>query len=72
MSDPVTSPDSTLGRFTVTVRREHVTVSGNEVVFAGLTRPQLFLLACAPLFVWHVVRQARRGTYRLRVKSVTA
>ncbi|GAA1835159.1 prolipoprotein diacylglyceryl transferase [Luedemannella flava] len=37
---------------------------GNEVVFAGLTRPQLFLLACAPLLAWHVVRQARRGVYR--------
>lgn len=46
-------------------------VRGNEVVFAGLTRPQLFLLACAPLLVLHVVRQARRGTYRLREKSVT-
>jgi len=38
-------------------------VRGNEVAFAGLTRPQLFLLACAPLLVWHLVRQARRGTY---------
>jgi prolipoprotein diacylglyceryltransferase len=39
-------------------------VRGNEIVYAGLTRPQLFLLACAPLLVWHVVRQARRGVYR--------
>ena len=39
-------------------------VRGNEVVFAGLTRPQLFLLACAPLLVWHLTRQARRGVYR--------
>jgi len=38
-------------------------VRGNEVVAAGLTRPQLFLLACAPLAVWHLVRQARRGVY---------
>ncbi|HEY8471276.1 MAG TPA: prolipoprotein diacylglyceryl transferase family protein [Natronosporangium sp.] len=38
-------------------------VRGNEVVVAGLTRPQLFLLACAPLAVWHLVRQARRGVY---------
>jgi phosphatidylglycerol:prolipoprotein diacylglycerol transferase len=45
-------------------------VRGNQVAFAGLTRPQLFLLACAPLLVLHVVRQIRRGTYRLRVKSV--
>jgi phosphatidylglycerol:prolipoprotein diacylglycerol transferase len=35
-------------------------VRGNEVVAAGLTRPQLFLLACAPLAVWHLVRRARR------------
>jgi prolipoprotein diacylglyceryl transferase len=41
-------------------------VRGNEVVFAGLTRPQLFLLACAPLIVWHLVRQARAGVYGLR------
>jgi phosphatidylglycerol:prolipoprotein diacylglycerol transferase len=38
-------------------------VRGNEVVAAGLTRPQLFLLACAPLAVWHLVRRARRGAY---------
>lgn len=38
-------------------------VRGNEVVLIGLTRPQIFLLACAPLLVWHVVRQARRGVY---------
>lgn len=40
-------------------------VRGNEVVASGLTRPQLFLLACAPLAVWHVVRQWRRGGYTL-------
>jgi prolipoprotein diacylglyceryl transferase len=39
-------------------------VRGNEVVVVGLTRPQLFLLACAPLAVWHLARQARRGVYR--------
>lgn len=39
-------------------------VRGNEVVWAGLTRPQLFLLACSPLLVWHFVRQVRRGVYR--------
>ncbi len=38
-------------------------VRGNEVAFAGLTRPQLFLLACLPLLVWHLVRQTRRGVY---------
>jgi prolipoprotein diacylglyceryltransferase len=35
-------------------------VRGNEVVAVGLTRPQLFLLACLPLVAWHVVRQTRR------------
>lgn len=39
-------------------------VRGNEVVAAGLTRPQLFLLACAPLAVWHLVRRARRPALR--------
>jgi prolipoprotein diacylglyceryltransferase len=39
-------------------------VRGNEVVFAGLSRPQLFLAACLPLGAWHVVRAARRGIYR--------
>jgi phosphatidylglycerol---prolipoprotein diacylglyceryl transferase len=39
-------------------------VRGNEVVFAGMTRPQLFLLACFPLLAWHVARQTRRGVYR--------
>jgi prolipoprotein diacylglyceryltransferase len=38
-------------------------VRGNEVVWAGLTRAQLFLVACAPLLVAHLWRQARRGTY---------
>jgi phosphatidylglycerol---prolipoprotein diacylglyceryl transferase len=38
-------------------------VRGNEVAFAGLTRPQLFLIAAAPLLAWHVVRQIRRGVY---------
>jgi phosphatidylglycerol---prolipoprotein diacylglyceryl transferase len=38
-------------------------VRGNEVAFAGLTRPQLFLAVCLPLAAWHVVRQIRRGVY---------
>ena len=38
-------------------------VRGNEMVVMGLSRPQLFLLACAPLLTWHVVRQMRRGVY---------
>jgi prolipoprotein diacylglyceryltransferase len=39
-------------------------VRGNDVVFAGLTRPQLFLAACLPLGVWHLARTARRGGNR--------
>ena len=38
-------------------------VRGNEVVFAGLSRPQLFLLVCLPLLAFHLVRQVRRGVY---------
>lgn len=38
-------------------------VRGNELVAGGLTRPQWFLLACLPMLVWHLVRQARRGVY---------
>jgi phosphatidylglycerol---prolipoprotein diacylglyceryl transferase len=41
-------------------------VRGNDEVALGLTRPQWFLLACAPLAVWHVVRQWRRGAYAPR------
>jgi phosphatidylglycerol---prolipoprotein diacylglyceryl transferase len=39
-------------------------VRGNEVAFAGLTRPQLFLAVCLPVAAAHVVRQARRGVYK--------
>jgi hypothetical protein len=39
-------------------------VRGNEAVALGLTRPQWFLLACLPLAVRHLIRQARRGVYR--------
>jgi prolipoprotein diacylglyceryltransferase len=34
-------------------------VRGNETVLAGLTRPQWFILACAPLLVGHLVRRVR-------------
>ena len=34
-------------------------VRGNQVAWAGLTRPQLFLLAMAPLLLWHAVRVLR-------------
>jgi prolipoprotein diacylglyceryltransferase len=45
-------------------------VRGNEVVFAGLTRPQLFLLACVPLAAWHLVRVWRRGGYARRAPAL--
>lgn len=41
-------------------------VRGNEVVWEGLTRPQLFLLATVPLLLARVAWQARRGVYRLQ------
>ncbi len=39
-------------------------VRGNEVVWEGLTRPQLFLLATVPLLLARVAWQARKGVYR--------
>jgi phosphatidylglycerol:prolipoprotein diacylglycerol transferase len=39
-------------------------VRGNEVVWAGLTRPQLFLLATVPLVLARIGWQWRRGAYR--------
>ncbi len=41
-------------------------VRGNEVVFAGLTRPQLFLAVLAPLILARVAVQLRRGAYDVR------
>jgi phosphatidylglycerol---prolipoprotein diacylglyceryl transferase len=38
-------------------------VRGNEIVALGLTRPQWFLLACAPPAVYAAVRRARRGGF---------
>lgn len=46
-------------------------VRGNEVVALGLTRPQWFLLACAPLAAWAAVRRFRQGGFSKRVKEVT-
>lgn len=46
-------------------------VRGNEIVFAGLTRPQLFLLATVPLLVWRVVGQARKGSYTVHPEVAT-
>ena len=40
-------------------------VRGNQVVWEGLTRPQLFLLATVPLILARVVWQVRKGVYRL-------
>jgi phosphatidylglycerol:prolipoprotein diacylglycerol transferase len=39
-------------------------VRGNEVVWAGLTRPQLFLAVTVPLVVLRLVLRARAGAYR--------
>jgi phosphatidylglycerol:prolipoprotein diacylglycerol transferase len=47
-------------------------VRGNDVAFAGLTRPQLFLLACLPLLVFHFGRSARRGVYTKLVQHDAA
>jgi prolipoprotein diacylglyceryltransferase len=41
-------------------------VRGNEVAWAGLTRPQLFLLVTVPLLLARIACQARRGSYRIR------
>ncbi|MDO5700858.1 MAG: prolipoprotein diacylglyceryl transferase [Bowdeniella nasicola] len=38
-------------------------VRGNEVVAAGLTRPQLVLAVTIPLLLWRLWRQARRGDF---------
>lgn len=35
----------------------------NEVIWLGLTRSQLFLLATIPLLVWRLLRAARAGRY---------
>jgi prolipoprotein diacylglyceryltransferase len=40
-------------------------VRGNEVVWGGLTRPQLFLLITLPFLLARVAWQLRRGVYRL-------
>jgi phosphatidylglycerol:prolipoprotein diacylglycerol transferase len=39
-------------------------VRGNEVVWAGLTRPQLFLAVTVPFLVLRLVLRARAGAYR--------
>ena len=40
-------------------------VRGNEVVWSGLTGPQVFLLMTVPLLLTRVVRQWRQGAYAL-------
>lgn len=47
-------------------------VRGNQVVALGLTRPQWFLLATMPLFLWHFTRQLRSGAYRSTAAPATA
>jgi len=39
-------------------------VRGNEVAWAGLTRPQLFLAVTVPIVLARIVWQARHGAYR--------
>jgi phosphatidylglycerol---prolipoprotein diacylglyceryl transferase len=39
-------------------------VRGNEVVWLGLTRPQLFLLATVPIVIARIAWQVRNGAYR--------
>jgi prolipoprotein diacylglyceryltransferase len=46
-------------------------VRGNDVAWAGLTRPQLFLLVTIPLVLVRIVWQARRGAYRDAMKVST-
>jgi phosphatidylglycerol:prolipoprotein diacylglycerol transferase len=48
-------------------------VRGNEVAWAGLTRPQLFLLVTMPLLLARILVQVRRGAYAApRVEDVPA
>jgi len=46
-------------------------VRGNEVVWEGLTRPQLFLLATVPLILARVAWQARKGLYQFAPVEAT-
>ena len=50
-------------------------VRGNEVVWHGLTRPQLFLLATVPIVFARIAWQWRRGGYAAlgtRTRTVSA
>ncbi|MFV9503515.1 MAG: hypothetical protein AB4911_03025 [Oscillochloridaceae bacterium umkhey_bin13] len=38
---------------------------GNQVVWEGLTRSQIFLIPTTALLVFYFMRQWRRGAYRL-------
>ena len=46
-------------------------VRGNEVVWEGLTRPQLFLALTVPLVLARIAWQARHGVYRLAPAEVS-
>ena len=59
LRDRVTPPDTLFTGYLVAYaifRFAVEFVRGNEVAAAGLTRPQLFLLACSPLLAWRVCR----------------
>ena len=45
-------------------------VRGNEVVWQGLTRPQLFLIVTVPLILARIAWQAHRGVYRSNADHV--
>jgi len=53
-----------LEQWTAPTKRHEPDVRGNDVAWAGLTRPQLFLLVTVPLVLARIVWQARRGAYR--------
>jgi len=46
-------------------------VRGNDVAWAGLTRPQLFLLVTVPLVAARIVWQAKHGAYRDAMRHST-
>jgi phosphatidylglycerol:prolipoprotein diacylglycerol transferase len=62
LRDRVTLPDALFTGYLVAYAGFRFAVEfvrGNEVVAAGLTRPQIFLIACSPLLGWRVWRLHR-------------
>ncbi len=47
-------------------------VRGNDIAWAGLTRPQLFLLATIPLIAARIVWQVKQGAYRGAMRVSTS